>query len=115
MKVGIVGCGMVGSTSAYALVMSGVGREIVLVYANPDRAQAEASDIFHAVPFAHPHGVRGQICRRIHATHRREPFTQAGDTYHRRAHIDPASPAAEIERHADDVDLFRRHGHRLAL
>ena len=31
MKIGVVGCGLVGSTSAYALVMSGVGREIVLV------------------------------------------------------------------------------------
>ena len=31
MKIGIVGCGMVGATSAYALVMSGVGREIVLL------------------------------------------------------------------------------------
>ena len=28
MKIGVVGCGMVGSTSAYALVMSGVGREM---------------------------------------------------------------------------------------
>jgi len=34
MKIGIVGCGIVGSTSAYALVMSGVGREIVLVDLN---------------------------------------------------------------------------------
>ena len=58
MKIGIVGCGMVGSTSAYALVMSGVGREIVLVDVNPARAQAEANDIFHAVPFAHPLTVR---------------------------------------------------------
>ena len=31
MKVGAVGTGMVGSTAAYALVMRGVGREIVLV------------------------------------------------------------------------------------
>lgn len=54
MKIGIVGCGMVGSTSAYALVMSGVGREIVLVDLNRARAEAEANDIFHAVPFAHP-------------------------------------------------------------
>jgi L-lactate dehydrogenase len=30
VKIGVVGCGMVGSTSAFALVMSGVGREIVL-------------------------------------------------------------------------------------
>ena len=58
MKIGIVGCGMVGSTSAYALVMSGVGREIVLVDLNRARAEAEASDISHAVPFAHPLTVR---------------------------------------------------------
>jgi L-lactate dehydrogenase len=58
MKVGIVGCGMVGSTSAYALVMSGVGREIVLVDLNRARAEAEANDIYHAVPFAHPLTVR---------------------------------------------------------
>jgi L-lactate dehydrogenase len=54
MKIGIVGCGMVGSASAYALVMSGVGREIVLVDLNRARAEAEANDIYHAVPFAHP-------------------------------------------------------------
>jgi len=58
MKIGIVGCGMVGATSAYALVMSGVGREIVLVDVNRARAEAEANDIYHAVPFAHPMAVR---------------------------------------------------------
>jgi L-lactate dehydrogenase len=58
MKIGIVGCGMVGSTSAYALVMSGVGREIVLVDLNRARAEAEANDLYHAVPFAHPLTVR---------------------------------------------------------
>jgi L-lactate dehydrogenase len=58
MKIGIVGCGMVGSASAYALVMSGVGREIVLVDLNRARAEAEANDISHAVPFAHPLTVR---------------------------------------------------------
>src|SRR5215469_13450045 len=58
MKVGIVGCGMVGSTCAYALVMSGVGREIVLVDLNRARAEAEANDIYHAVPFAHPLNIR---------------------------------------------------------
>jgi L-lactate dehydrogenase len=58
MKIGIVGCGMVGSTSAYALVMSGVGREIVLVDLNRARAEAEANDLFHAVPFAYPLTVR---------------------------------------------------------
>jgi len=58
MKIGIVGCGMVGATSAYALVMSGVGREIVLVDMKRERAEAEANDIYHAVPFAHPLSVR---------------------------------------------------------
>jgi L-lactate dehydrogenase len=57
-KIGIVGAGMVGSTSAFAMVMRGVGREIVLVDVNGARAEAEANDIFHAVPFAHPMTVR---------------------------------------------------------
>jgi hypothetical protein len=50
MKIGIVGCGMVGSTAAFGLVMEGVGREIVLLDL--------PNDIFHAVPFAHPLTVR---------------------------------------------------------
>src|SRR3954469_13725508 len=58
MKVGVVGSGMVGATAAYALVMRGVGREIVLVDKNEARAAAEADDIRHAVPFAHPLEVR---------------------------------------------------------
>ena len=58
MKVGVVGSGLVGATAAYALVMRGVGREIVLVDKNAARAAAEADDIRHAVPFAHPLEVR---------------------------------------------------------
>lgn len=54
MKVGIVGVGAVGATTAYALVMRGVGSEIVLVDLDRNRARAEAHDISHAVPFAHP-------------------------------------------------------------
>lgn len=38
--------------------MQGVGREIVLVDRNAARAAAEADDIRHAVPFAHPLDVR---------------------------------------------------------
>lgn len=58
MKIGIVGSGFVGATAAYALVMRGVGREVVLVDRNEARARAEADDILHAVPFAHPIDVR---------------------------------------------------------
>ena len=58
MKVGVVGSGLVGATAAYFLVMRGVGRELVLVDKNEQRAAAEADDIRHAVPFAHPLEVR---------------------------------------------------------
>jgi L-lactate dehydrogenase len=54
MKVSVIGAGDVGATTAYALVMRGVCREIVLVDLNKARAQAEADDILHAVPFTHP-------------------------------------------------------------
>lgn len=54
MKTGIVGSGFVGSTAAYALVMRGVGRHVVLVDQNRSRAESEADDILHAVPFANP-------------------------------------------------------------
>lgn len=58
MKVGIVGTGMVGATAAYAMVMQGVGRQIVLVDLNEKRAEAEADDLYHAVPFANPLDIR---------------------------------------------------------
>ena len=54
MKTGIVGSGFVGSTAAYALVMRGVGRRLVLVDQNRARAESEADDILHAIPFANP-------------------------------------------------------------
>jgi L-lactate dehydrogenase len=53
VKIGIIGSGMVGATSAYAIMMLKAASEIVLVDANEKRAVAEAQDIQHAVPFAH--------------------------------------------------------------
>jgi L-lactate dehydrogenase len=58
VKIGVVGSGLVGATSAFALVMRGVGREIVLVDLDRARAEAEANDIHHAVPFSNPLTVR---------------------------------------------------------
>jgi L-lactate dehydrogenase len=52
MKIGVVGAGFVGSTAAYAMVMQGVGSEIVLVDKDADLATAQAQDITHATPFA---------------------------------------------------------------
>jgi L-lactate dehydrogenase len=54
MKVGVVGCGLVGSTAAYAMVLRGAATEIVLIDINAKLAQAQAEDIMHATPFAQP-------------------------------------------------------------
>jgi L-lactate dehydrogenase len=53
MKVSIIGSGFVGSTTAYALVLRRVVSDVLLVDIDAERAQAEASDILHAVPFVH--------------------------------------------------------------
>lgn len=58
MKIGVVGAGQVGATSAYACVARGVGREIVLIDHDEARARAQAEDILHAVPFMNPLEVR---------------------------------------------------------
>lgn len=51
MKVGIIGSGMVGATTAYAIMLRKAASDIVLIDANQKRAIAEAQDIMHAVPF----------------------------------------------------------------
>ncbi len=48
MKIGIIGAGFVGSTTAYTLAIKGLAREIVLVDINTDKANAEALDVIHA-------------------------------------------------------------------
>ena len=53
-RVAIVGVGNVGATFAYALLLSGLSSEIVLIDANHQRAEGEAMDLAHAVPFAKP-------------------------------------------------------------
>ncbi|MCC7037588.1 MAG: L-lactate dehydrogenase [Alphaproteobacteria bacterium] len=58
MKIGIFGCGNVGSASAYACALRGIGTELVMVDQNHALAQAQAEDILHATPFANPVGVR---------------------------------------------------------
>lgn len=54
MKIGIVGSGAVGSSAAYAVVMSGAASEVVLVDLNEKLARAQAEDILHATPFVRP-------------------------------------------------------------
>ena len=57
MRIGIVGSGMVGSSAAYAMLMSGIGGDLVLVDVDQARANAEADDLRHATPFAHPRKI----------------------------------------------------------
>ena len=58
MKIGIVGTGLVGASTAYAMALTGVGSELVLVDVNPDLARAHAVDISHATPFVSGVAVR---------------------------------------------------------
>lgn len=53
-KVGIVGCGFVGSSSAFALMQSSLFNEMVLIDVDKDRAEGEALDISDGVPFSSP-------------------------------------------------------------
>lgn len=51
-KIAIIGCGFVGSASAFALMQSKLFSEIVLIDANKEKAEGEAMDISHGIPFA---------------------------------------------------------------
>ncbi len=53
-KCAVIGCGLVGSTSAFALMGSGLFSEIVMLDVNRKRAQGEAMDLNHGMPFAQP-------------------------------------------------------------
>lgn len=53
-KVAIVGCGFVGSSSAFALMQSGLFSEMVLIDVDRNRAEGEALDIAHGVSFGSP-------------------------------------------------------------
>src|SRR5579862_5784395 len=53
-RVAVVGAGSVGATFAYALLLSGLAAEIVLIDSNRAKAEGEAMDLNHTVPFAHP-------------------------------------------------------------
>lgn len=54
VRVAVVGAGNVGATFAYALLMSGLASEIVLIDANKRKAEGEVMDLNHAVPLTQP-------------------------------------------------------------
>ena len=52
-KCAIIGCGFVGATTAFSIVQSGMFSEIVLIDADKKKAEGEAMDLNHGVPFIH--------------------------------------------------------------
>ena len=53
-KVTVIGAGFVGSTTAFALMQSSVVNEIVIIDINKDKADGDALDMSHGVPFMKP-------------------------------------------------------------
>ena len=46
-KAAMIGCGFVGSSSAFALMQSGIFSEMVMIDVNREKAEGEAMDIEH--------------------------------------------------------------------
>jgi L-lactate dehydrogenase len=53
-KIVIVGAGFVGTTFAYSLLIRGLASQIAIIDVNKDRAEGEAMDLNHGLPFAYP-------------------------------------------------------------
>ncbi len=53
-KISIIGAGNVGASYAFALMMKGIAREIVIVDLNRKKADGECMDLNHGLSFARP-------------------------------------------------------------
>lgn len=51
-KAAVIGCGFVGSATAFTLMQSRLFFELVLLDVNMEKADGEAKDIAHGIPFA---------------------------------------------------------------
>ena len=56
-KCAVIGCGAVGATTAFTLLKSGLFSELVLLDIDQKKAEGEAMDIAHSVPFVRPVNV----------------------------------------------------------
>lgn len=54
MKITVVGAGFVGATAAYSILQRGLAEELVLVDVDRARAEGEAMDLSHALPWLKP-------------------------------------------------------------
>lgn len=57
-KAGVIGCGYVGSTIAYTLMVKGLFSELLLLDVDQNKAEGEAMDISHGIPFSHEMEIR---------------------------------------------------------
>lgn len=56
-KVAVIGCGFVGSTTAYSLMQSKLFTDMVLIDVDANRAEGEALDISHGIPYYSPMNI----------------------------------------------------------
>ena len=95
VRVAIVGAGHVGATFGYALLLSGLAPEVLLVDTDDERAEGEAMDLGHALPFSRPARVwagavdeaRGAAITVITAGAGQRPGETRLDLAERNAHI----------------------------
>ena len=50
-KAAVIGCGFVGASIAFSLIQRGLFSELVLIDANRDKAEGEAMDLSHGLPY----------------------------------------------------------------
>ncbi len=53
-KCAVIGCGFVGASIAFSLVQEEMFSELVLIDINQTKAEGEAMDLSHGLPFVHP-------------------------------------------------------------
>lgn len=53
-KCAVIGCGFVGASIAFSLIQEEMFSELVLIDINQTKAEGEAMDLSHGLPFVHP-------------------------------------------------------------
>lgn len=57
-KAAIIGCGFVGASIAFALMQQGIFSELILIDQNQEKAQGEAMDLSHGIPYTSSMQIR---------------------------------------------------------
>ncbi|ENH96915.1 L-lactate dehydrogenase [Gracilibacillus halophilus YIM-C55.5] len=65
-KVVVVGTGLVGTSYAYALLNQGTVNELVLIDIDQEKAEGEARDLNHGMPFGNPMNIHAGDYRDCH-------------------------------------------------